>query len=533
MKENVGTTTRRGLFFIGFAKIWFLFAGFLLLLILPRCLEQAAFGVWTLVLAWVSGFNNVIITVTVQTVSYFSRMGREEAEQAKKTALKMQIYFGIGGMALLFFGAPLIARFERSDLLPFPLQIASFIVLFYSFYAIFVGAANGQQQFQKQASLDILFSILRVGFVFLGALLTHNVVYAILGFILAAACITLVSLYWIGWPKKVNAAPIPLMEMVRYGSWLLVYLLAFNQLMFIDLYLLKKICTDFFVHHFHLTSAQVGDYLEKPVYSLTAIYGAAQTIARLPYQLMIAVTFVIFPILSKKSREQNQEETRRYIAATLRYSLLGAGAMAIGLGARYAGTMTLFYPSAYASGSYALAFLLIAYVLFSLLSVVGTILNSLGHLRLTAIMCIFTLFITGVLVYFSLSQRMIAPESLAQVQEHVQPLSLAAQGLLAGFGLGLVLFLMVLWMKYKVTFSFLSLFRVGFACLPGFFLGWFFQSSYLPARFAGKIGTLLCGIASGVSYLVLLLLTRELSFSEILNLRKNHSSEADNGRLAD
>lgn len=532
MNENTKATTKRGLFFIGFAKIWFLVAGFLLQLLLPRNLDQASFGIWTLVLAWVSGFNNVIITGTVQTVSYFSRLGKESAEQAKKTALKMQLFLGMGSMLLLCLGAPLIARFENSTALTLPLQVASFIILFYSIYAVFVGAANGQQQFQKQAGLDIVFSVFRVGFVLVAALVTHQVLYCVGGFVAAAACITVVSIIWMGWPKKVTAPPIHLVQMLRYISWLLVYLFALNQLMFIDLYLLKKMCTDFFAHVFQLSSAQVEAQLDKPVYALTAIYGAAQTIARLPYQLMIAVTFVIFPVLSKQAQSENKEDIRRYITATLRYSLIGVGAMVIGLGAHFSGTMTLFYKPEYAEGSHALLFLLLAYTVFSMLSVVGTILNSLGHLRYTALLSMVILLITGLIVYVFLSQRLIAPASILQIPRYVQPLSLAAQGLAIGFTIGLVLFLLVLWNKYRVTIPFFSLFRVGLACIPGVCFGWLWTSLPFSGILGGKIGTIFCGVGSGVFYLIVLFLTKEISIQEILNIRKSRSSETNNGSFA-
>ena len=120
-KENLGASARRGLLFISAAKLWFMVAGLLMQLLLPRALGSAAlFGVWTLVLSWVSALNNVMITATIQGVSHFAAAGPPAVEEAKRTALRMQALVGVGAALLFFLCAPLIADFEHDPELDHP-----------------------------------------------------------------------------------------------------------------------------------------------------------------------------------------------------------------------------------------------------------------------------------------------------------------------------------------------------------------------------------------------------------------------------
>ena len=71
--DAVGKTARRGLLYISLAKLWFMVAGLLLQLLLPRAFGSAArFGVWTLVLAWVSTLNNVVITDSNRGIAFMN-----------------------------------------------------------------------------------------------------------------------------------------------------------------------------------------------------------------------------------------------------------------------------------------------------------------------------------------------------------------------------------------------------------------------------------------------------------------------------
>jgi O-antigen/teichoic acid export membrane protein len=509
--DDLGAAARRGLIYIPMAKAWFLVAGLLMQILLPRVLGSSAlFGMWTLVLAWLSTPNNVMVTATIQAVSHFAATGAVEA--SKRAALRMNLLVG-GGTALGFFlVAPLIAGFEHDEALVPHLRLASAIVLFYSFYAVFVGAANGSRQFHKQAGLDMTFATLRVGLVLLAAALWHATLPAVGGFVLAAAIILVLSATWVGLPKvKEGEGAVPVSKMIGYIGWLIVYLSAINVLMFLDGWWLKRLLTEAEI------ACGTAD-VKHTVDALVGVYGAAQTVARLPYQLILAGAFVIFPLLSVPAVQSDRERAQRYITATLRYSLIIMLGMVVALGTRPEATLRLLYPAEYSTGAAALSILLVSYACFSLLTIIGTITNSLGHTVYTAAIGAATALGTTLAVYLSIRGGLFAGEAAGHIAE--QPLRSAALGLLFGMGGGLIVNLIYLYARLRATLPLPTLLRVAAALAVSFGLFRFWPAAGSRGLFGSKLGTLLSSGLSLAVYLGVLFVLGELSVKELLALRR-------------
>ncbi len=497
------------MFFIALAKAWFLLAGLFLPLVLPRVLATATFGMWTLVTGWFSPLNNVIVTATIQAVAKFAAAGSVEA--AKRTALRLSFIVGGGAAAAFFLLAPAIAHFEHDPELIWPLRLSSLIVLFYGFYAVFVGAANGAREFHKQSGLDILFATMRVGLVLAAALTWHATVPALWGWVLAAAVILGVSILWVGPPRQRAAAEpdIAVGQMLRFIRWLVVYHIALNALMFLDGWWLKRLYTEALAP----TAQSFGSaaLVKQAVDALVGVYGAAQTVARLPYQLMLVATFVAFPVLSLPAVQNDPARARTYVISTLRFSLVASIGMVVALGARPEATMSLLYKAEYVTGAPALAILLGAYACFSLSTIIGTITNALGHTRDTALLGLLTVITTTIAVRSSIQGAILAG---------AQPLRGAAFGLLFGMGGGLLLNLLYLWLKLRATLPLASLVRIGLSLFAGLAVGRFWPAVGQAGILGSKLGTL---AASGISllvYLGVLVVTRELVPAELLSQRR-------------
>lgn len=504
--HDLGRAARRGAVFIPLAKLWFLVSGLLLQLLLPRALGSAAlFGVWTLVLGWLSTVNNVINTATIQAVAHFAAAGGDAVERAKRAALKMNALIGGGTAVLFFLGAPLIARFEHDGELTNHLRVGAGLILAYSFYAVFVGAANGARQFHKQAALDMAFSATRVALVVGLAAVTHATLPAVAGWVLTAVLLLVVAAMVVGLPKPAPGPELPVSTMRRYIVWLVIYLGAINILMFIDGWWLKRLCTE--AAGTQLSPAEV----KRSVDALVGVYGAAQTAARLPYQLILAVAFIVFPLLSAPALQADRARTRQYITATLRYSLVASLAMVVALAVRPHATLRLLYPAEYVTGAPALAVLLAAYACFSLLSIVGTITNSLGRTVQTAAIGGATVLLTCGSVYLAIQRALSAGE---------QPLRAAALGLLGGMAAGLGLSLIYLWTAFRATVPPLTLLRLAAGFGLAMALGRVWPAPGTPGLLGSKLGTLLCAGLSAAVFLAAQLILRELSVHEILSLRR-------------
>ena len=67
---------------------------------------------------------------------------------------------------------------------------------------------------------------------------------------------------------------------------------------------------------------------------LVGHYDGLRTLALLPYQALLVITFVVFPLVSRSTFTDDREATRAYVSQTLRYALILVAAMGLCLAAR-------------------------------------------------------------------------------------------------------------------------------------------------------------------------------------------------------
>jgi len=496
----------RGLLFITGAKLWFMVAGYAVQFGLPRALgAPEAFGLWVLVLALVSPVNNVMVTATIQGVSKFCSEAEGRVPSVTRAALRMQSVLG-GGTALAFvLLAPWVANFEHDAALTPHLRLAAGVVLAYSFYAVLVGAANGARQFHKQAALDVTFSTLRAILVVGAGWFLHSAMAAIGGFVAAAMMVMVLAVVMVG-PgaglfRKAPAERFPTGKLVRFFSGIAVYLLIVNLMMFVDGLLLKRLVSEAAARAGALDPTQVANAQE-------GFYGAAQAIARIPYQLILAVTFVIFPLISKATFSQETARTQRYVRSTMRYSLLVVALLAATLGARPEAVMGLLYKPEYLVGATALGALLVGYVCFSLFTIACTILNGAGHTRSTVTIGLISLALATAANWIAIDRALATGHD---------PLRWAAWATAGAMGAGLLLSGVWVLRTFGAFLSPLSLVRTGLASAAAWGVGRVWPTHGL---LGGKVGTLASLSVCGLAFLVVAIGSGELRPSELRALRK-------------
>ena len=129
----------------------------------------------------------------------------------------------------------------------------------------------------------------------------------------------------------------------------------------------------------------------------------------------------------------------------------------------------------------------------------------------TAVLGLVTLGLTALSVYLSISHAL-------QLGE--QPLRAAALGLLVGMGGGLLVGLVYLWQTLQSSLPILTLLRTGFALGIVMLLGRFWPVAGSVGLLGSKVGTILCAALAGIVYLMVLLLSGELSVKELALLRR-------------
>ena len=349
----------KGALFIGAAKVFFMLSGFVQQVLLARLVNVAGVGAFSAI----SMVNNTVVQATIQGVSKFTAEDDARAEAVKRSALRIQIVAGILLALAFFLGAPLIAEFEKAPgYVPY-YRIAAAIPLLYAIYAVFVGSVNGQRRFRAQAGFDMTFSSAKTVLLLGGAALA-GIGGAFAGFAVAALFIVVVAARVVGLPRGRSGPAFPV---ARLGSFMLA-IGGYNLLLNVELLYDQPL-----LHHF----AGLVDPARGGV--IAGHYQALRTLALLPYQALLVVTFVIFPLISRSTFAADREATRAYVTQTLRIALILATAMGVALGARPAALIAILFRPEYQEGARALPILVVGECCLALLAVTCAILNAAGR----------------------------------------------------------------------------------------------------------------------------------------------------------
>jgi stage V sporulation protein B len=367
-ESDAAVVAGRGALFIGFAKIYFMITGAVQQFVLPNKLSQSDFGAFAVVNSVISIINNTMIQATLQSVSKFTAENDARAGAVQRAGLRVQAVVATFVAIALFLGAPLISSLLRAPQYAPYFRIAAAIPFFYGFYAVFVGTANGLRRFRDQATFDVGFSTLKT-ILMLGAAVVWHVAGAFAGFATAALLILLIAGNRMRQPAAASGEALPAKQLVPFMAAIGVYALLLNLALNYDVSLLQ-----YFAARVDATRAP----------DVVASYQTLRTLALLPYQALIVITFVIFPLVSRSTFAEDKEATRAYVTQTLRYALLIATAMGLVLGARPGTLLAILYKNpAYGAGAPALPILVSGECTLALLGVACAILNAAGRTRAT------------------------------------------------------------------------------------------------------------------------------------------------------
>ena len=473
----------RGFLFITGAKLYFIMAGavieFLLPHLFPAATRGAMFGLYKVVVGIVSIVNNVIVTVTIQSVSKFVAEDEAREGQVARAGWRLMLPVGIAAAAGFALLAPLVADFENdSALVPF-LRIAAIIPFGYAMYSVLVGVANGRREFHKQAGLDCTFSTTRAGLVLGLAAAGFGLTGAVGGFAAASIAIIFIAAIVIR-PHKPTGEKFPASRLGAFFGQVGLYTLLLNLLLQVSLLMLKR---------YTRSHPELAGY-----------YGAANALGQLSYTAIIAVIFVIFPLVSRATFEGDAEKARAYVRTAMRYSLMLAALFGVVLAAKPSDLIRVPYPAEFAAGGVALQALGIGFVAFSMIAVAGAILNGAGKT-------------TPALVTVGATLALAAAANLVFVPNSDHPMQAAAWATTGAMLAGLVMVGIALLRDFGSFLPPATVVRVALAMAAGIAAGHF-----LPSR--GKMVTLVELAIVGAIYLVMLVVTREITGADLGKIRR-------------
>jgi stage V sporulation protein B len=399
----------RGGLAIAVAKVAFILFGFAQQLILPRIVGVDGYGQVRSVLTFVNIVNNVIVGTSIQSVSRtVASVAGAKADEAFRRVLAVHVIIAVVVSTAFALLAGFVASIIHAPHIAGPLRIAGAIVLLYGIYAPLVGSLNGKRRFLEQAGLDIGYGVMRLVGVVGGALAfaragLSGVTGTIVGFASAAALIVPVALRRSKTGRAGDAGP----DVKSYLAFLGP--LALGQ-MFLNLLL----STDFLVlGYFAGQKAQAAGLPTSTADTLRGVYGGVQLFEFLPYQLLLSVTFILFPMLAKAHAEKDAEAVRRYTMTGIRIALVVTGLLCATVGGLAPHLLRVAYPAAIADqGGTALRILTPGMAALSLLGISCAALTSLGRERVSAGLTALTVGYVALGCFLALPSAPLGPEML-------------------------------------------------------------------------------------------------------------------------
>jgi stage V sporulation protein B len=485
MSEKAGVSS--GIAFITIAKVYFIVTAFAVQVGLPRLLgSPEAFGQYTLAMSIANVVDNVLIAATVQSLS--KRVSENEALAAVRLrqGLRIQLVLGVLISLTLMLISPLLASVGYDSELTPMLQIAALVPLCYALYAALVGSLNGRRQFKAQATLDVTFSSVRTVCILGAAALGYGALGALSGFAGAALVILVIALFKVGTGEP--GERLPLRSWFGFLVPIAFFQLMLNGMLLLDVWVLKP------------TTAALGleqgrTLLEatSQASALVGYYRAAQTFALVPYQLILSVTFVMFPLISRATAAGDLKATREHTSAALRFSLIALFGMACPLAGSAEALIRLAFGPKFLEGTSTLSVLVFGQLSLALFVIIATVLSGAGRPGVAARVGALAL---GVMLFANWSfVRAVG------IGEHT--LSAAALATSLGSLVALVLISFALKRQLGVSLPRLTLLRCAIAAAVGFAV-----AQLIPQHHALLAPPAL--LAAGLAYLLALFLTGEL-----------------------
>jgi O-antigen/teichoic acid export membrane protein len=107
-------------------------------------------------------------------------------------------------------------------------------------------------------------------------------------------------------------------------------------------------------------------------------YLTITTLARIPYQIVISITFIIFPFISNLSQLNDKKSIKSYIETSLRYSILIAAPFVILISAYPSIFLKVIYGQAFVENSVYLSILVVGVLFLALFMINITIITASG-----------------------------------------------------------------------------------------------------------------------------------------------------------
>lgn len=402
------------------SEIVFNLSGFVIHSIVGRMLGPADYGRYGLIITLTTMviilIGNGIPTAMSKYISEIFDTNPALVRAIKRQSIILQTII-IGSITVIFFFlAPVLAYFLNDPTLTPLFRISTWIIPTFAMASFYFSYYTGLHEFNIQSLLKILRSIFKVIFI-IGLAYLYRVPGSINGYTISTLVLFLVGYgidkFYVNHKLKkleLNCHPefisgskemlkqvqhdtnFDWRKLVNYAWQIVIFFLAYELLISIDLYMVKGI----------LQNDQ-----------LTGIYNAALTVGRIPYYIFYAMTIFLLPMVSKSTSNNNREETSKILCQSMRIMLILLVPMIILMSVFAKPIILDFYGSKYAGAAFPMSILEYGVGFLTIFYVMSFALNGAGKTKIVMIISIVGFAINAILNYFLIKSYSIVGSAVA------------------------------------------------------------------------------------------------------------------------
>lgn len=319
---------------------------------MARILGPERYGQFGLVFSILFWLEILIVNGMPYALQKFVASEEDRGPVILWAAFRIQIRIACGLFVISMVLSPFIARiFDDPDLADL-LRFAFLDILFLGFFHLIVAYQNGLRRFSRQALLLIVWSVLRVVFMFAAVLLTRslpvvftaNALGALSGFLFGLANIR-------PWKNRLSYNS---RKMVQFMTSSLLYFFMLNLFFNIDLWVVR----------YFLGKASGGFYV------------AASMIAKVPYFVFMGLSATVLPMVALGLSRSDMDHVKQTIRHAVYFLTVLAIPFAVMLMVCRPGLITLIYTAAYMPAASILAVLVWGMTGLAFFALFTTILNA-------------------------------------------------------------------------------------------------------------------------------------------------------------
>jgi stage V sporulation protein B len=389
------------------SEIIFNLSGFVIHSVVGRILGPADYGRYGLVVTLTTMviilIGNGIPTAMAKYISEVYDTNPRLVSLIKRQAIILQSIL-IGAITVVFFLlAPVISKILGDPTLTPLFQMSTLIIPAFALASFYFSYYTGLHKFNIQSVLKTLRSVFKI-LAIIGLAYFFRVPGSIIGYAAAAFSVFVVAFFidrFKVYKELKNQRNIQETDkdisfdwrkLVNYAWQIILFFLAYELLISIDLYLVKGILRD--------------DYQ-------TGIYNASLTIGRIPYYIFYALTVILLPVISKSTSENNKKKTAEIINQSLRLMLILLVPMVMLMSVFSRPLIRLFYSHRYIDAAYPMSILVWGVGFLTIFYVFCFVMSGAGKVKKPMIISMIGLALNTILNYFLIKKYGITGSAIA------------------------------------------------------------------------------------------------------------------------